>query len=305
MKKAYLVLLLCFQGLWAYDVNIISQENSDQKVTPKTIEEAFKKNGFFIADNRDMTVPFMKQFKQTDFQVYNLLTVFHIDSVFELTKKYPQIGLFTPISMSIYTKKGESKIHVAFLTIDAMSKIIQIPVNNRVFKELGMKVRKSLAQALPNGEYEVIEYDIAKTDKKLTTQAEFPLDKENWEDESDYLTEVFDGKLEVQGFVQAGFTDINYYLQKMKSDEFDIFFSESICKLEVIYTVAKTRPEAGAFAPCSISMYKKKDSNILHVAYPNVYNWISSLAIKNQDSINVLLKAQKQVETILKELKEE
>ncbi len=304
MNKVYLILLLCFNGLFAYDVNIISQENENHQVTPKTIEEVFKKSGFFIADNRDMTDPFIKQFKTTEFETYNLLTIFHTKSVFELVKEYPQIGLFTPMSMSIYTRKGENRIHVAFLTTDAMSKIIDIPSSNPTFKALGMKVKKALAEALPKGEYEAIEYDIAKTDKKLTTKTIYKLDPENWEDESDYLTEDFDAKLEVQGFVQAGFTDINYYLNKMGNKEFDIFFSESICKLPVIYTVAKIRPEAGAFAPCSISMYKKKDSDILHVAYPNVYNWISSLALEDKESIDVLLKAQKQVETILKEIKE-
>jgi uncharacterized protein (DUF302 family) len=304
VKKIYLTLLICINGLFAYDVNIISQENKDHGVTPKTIEKAFKDAGFFIADNRDMTGPFMKQFKQSDFEIYNLLTIFNIDAVAKLIEKYPEIGLFTPMSMSIYTKKGESKLHAAFLSIDAMSKITGIPATNPIFKELGMNVRKVLAKAFPKGEYEVVEYDIAKTDKELVTRTDFKLDPKTWEDDSDYLTEEFDSKLEVQGFVQAGFTDINFYLNKRNNKNFDIFFSESICKLPVIYTVAKIRPEAGAFAPCSMSMYKSKDSNILHVAYPNVYNWISSLAIEDKASIDVLLKAQKQVEVILKGLGE-
>lgn len=304
MKKVYLILLVCLNGLFAYDVNIISQENIDHKVTPQTIEAKFKEAGFFISDNRDMTTPFMKQFKTNDFEIYNLLTIFHVDSVFELTKEYPEIALFTPLSMSIYTKKGEKRIHVAFLTTDAISKITTIPSSNKTLKKMGMLVRKTLAEALPKGEYEVLEYEISKTDKPLVTKTQIELDSETWEDDSDYLTEDFDAKLEVQGFVQAGYTDINYYLKKLKNDDFDIFFSESICKLPVIFTIAKTRPEAGAFAPCAISMYKKKDENTLYIAYPNVYNWISSLSLEDKESIDVLLKAQQQVETILKEIKE-
>lgn len=304
MKKIYVILMICFTNLFAYDVHIISQENSDKSVTPKTIEEKFKKAGFFIADNRDMTGPFIKQFKTTEFETYNLLTVFHIDSVSELIKKYPQIALFTPLSMSVYTKKGENRIHVAFLTSDAMSKIANIPLDTPILKEMGLLVRKTLAQALPKGEYEAIDYGILETDKPLVTKTKIELNAKDWEDESDYLTEEFDSKLEVQGFVQAGFTDINYYLKKRENKNYDIFFSESICKLPVIYTVSKTRPEAGAFAPCAIVMYKKKNDTTLEISYPNVYNWISSLAIEEKESIDILIKAQKQMEAILKEIQE-
>lgn len=302
MSKYILALVLLSNLLFAYDVNIISQENKDGLVTPKTIEAEFKKTGFYISDNRDMNVPFMKQFKNTHYTTYNLITLYPVEIVKELAQKYPSIGLFTPLSMAIFTNKDSDRIHVSFLTSDAIAKISNIP--QKELKKLEMLIRKTLMYALPNGEYETLEYEISKTQKELVTKMHIDLDNKNWKAQIETFIEEFEGKLEEEGFVQAAYTDINYDFKEMKNNEYDFFISESICKLPVIYTVSKNRPEAGAFAPCAISIYKKKNDNIFYIEYPNVYNWISSLSLSDKESIEVLLKSQAQMETILYELKE-
>ncbi len=45
--------------------------------------------------------------------------------------------------------------------------------------------------------------------------------------------------------------------------------------------------EDGAFAPCSLYLEKKKGQNNMHVAFPSVYNWMSSMAIDNKEDIAV------------------
>ena len=67
--------------LFAHDVQVYSVDNSQGKITPQTIEAAFVKNGFYISDNRDMNTPFIKQFQQTDFEIYNLFTLHHVGIV--------------------------------------------------------------------------------------------------------------------------------------------------------------------------------------------------------------------------------
>ena len=304
MKKYVLVFILLFSSVFAYDVKIIYQDNKDGKVTPKSIEEEFRKSGFYISDNRDMNIPFKKQFDRTDFKTYNLFTLYHIESVYQLAKEYPSIGVFTPLSMSIYTKKGDDNIYVSFLTSDAISKITKIPADNKYLKQIEMLIRKTLFNALPNGQYKALEYEISKTKKPLTTKTSIKLDPKDWEEESEGLIEEFEAKLEEQGFVQASFTDINYDFKKKHSNKYDLFVSESICKLAVIYTVAKTRPEAGAFAPCSLAIYKKKGDDTLYLEYPNVYNWISSLSIEDKEATKILLDTQKKMEAILYEINE-
>lgn len=304
MKKLIISMIMILSiNLLANDVQVFSQENKDGKITPKTIEAEFKKMGFYINDNRDMNGPYVKQFKETEFKTYNLFTLYHIKSVQNLAKKFPRIGLFTPMSMAIYTRKGENKIHVSFLTVDTMSKITGIPVSNVDLQRIGKLVKSTLETALPNGTYETFNYKVSSTQKELITKMHIELDPEDWEDTSEGIIEEFESGLELNGFVQAGFTDINYDFKESGDDTFDMFVSESICKLPVIFAVSKSRPEAGAFAPCSVSMYKKKGDNFMYVEYPNVYNWIAALTIKDKEAITQLIKAQGQMEIILYNIK--
>jgi len=114
------------------DILILTADNSDGKITPKSIEKAFTKAGFFVSANRDMNGPFKKQFKESGFDTYNLFTFYKKDITLELAKKYPNIGLFAPMSMSIYTKKGAKSISVSSLSAKAMQKIMKIPAEEKL-----------------------------------------------------------------------------------------------------------------------------------------------------------------------------
>ncbi|HHD80142.1 MAG TPA: DUF302 domain-containing protein, partial [Campylobacterales bacterium] len=117
------------------DIQIFSSDNKDGKITTKTIEEAFKKAGFFISANRNMNAPFIKQFKESDFQTYNLFTFYKKDVVLELAKKYPNVGLFAPMSMSIYSKKGSNEISASMLSSKAMQKIMGIKGEEKILTD--------------------------------------------------------------------------------------------------------------------------------------------------------------------------
>lgn len=283
----------------ANDVQVYSVDNSDGKITPKTIEAAFANAGFYISDNRDMNTPFTKQFGETDFDIYNLFTLYHVDIVHKLAPEYPTIGLFAPMSMSIYTRKGSKTIHVASLTPAAMAKITGIPADNAELKRLGELVESALKAALPGGAFETFAYEVQKTDKELVSSFSLALDPENWQDGKDEFQMLFEGELKPNGFVMAGFTDVNFDFKKAGDNTFDFYDTESVCKLPVIYSVAKTRPEAGAFAPCALYMYKKAGDDTMHIAFPNVYNWMSSLSIEDQEAIDALEDAQERMVNIL------
>ncbi|MBI3874161.1 MAG: DUF302 domain-containing protein, partial [Arcobacter sp.] len=265
MGKIFGILIIgFFTFLLGHDIQLISVDNKDGKITPKTIEDEFKKAGFYISDNRDMNTPFTKQFGQTDFKVYNLFTIHHIKSVQNLAKKYPRIGLFTPMSMSIYTKKGEDKLYVSSLTLDAMSKITGIPKDNIDLNNIAKMTKDTLLKAMPNGKFETLPYDVSASQKELITQMHISLKGADSKSDLESLIEEFEANIEMNGFKQAGFNNVNYYFKASGDNYFDTFVSESICKLPVIYAVAKTRPEAGAFAPCSVSIYKKQSDNFMY-----------------------------------------
>lgn len=286
------------------DIQVFTTKNSDGKITPKTIQTAFEKAGFFVSANRDMNTPFTKQFKESSFDVYNLFTFYKKDVVLALAKKYENIGLFAPMSMSIYTKKGEKTISVSTLSAEAMAKILKMPKDEKILTDLRALVVKTLQSALPNGKFEKLSYSIKKTKDELVTTFKMDMDNEEWEDELDEFKMGFEGELAPNGFVIAGQNNLGDDFEEAEYEGYDFYEVYSVCKLPVIYTIAKTRPEAGAFAPCSLYLAKKKGEAEMTTAFPSVYNWMSSLAITDKKDIEVLADAQKRMKKILTGLTE-
>ncbi len=286
------------------DVQVFSSENSDGKITTKSIEEAFKKAGFFISANRDMNTPFKKQFKESGFEVYNLFTFYKKDTLLALAKKYPNIGLFAPMSMSIYTKKGDKTISISSLSAEAMQKIMKIPAEEKLLTELRSLVVKTLHEAMPKGKFVTLPYQMSQAKGELVTTYTMEMDKDEWEDELEDFKMGFEGELAPNGFVIAGQNNLGDEFEDSNYTGFDFYEVYSICKLPVIYTIAKTRPEAGAFAPCSLYLEKPKDKLEMTVAFPSVYNWMSSMAIEDKKDIEILEDAQKRMKKILSDLME-
>ena len=288
----------------AQDIQVFTADNSSGKITPATIETAFKKAGFYISANRDMNGPFKKQFKETTFDVYNLFTFYSKEVNIELIKSYPQMGLFTPMSMSIYTKKGEKTISVSSLTVEGMSKILNIPADNKALAKLGKMVKEALKAALPGGSFETLPYTVQKATDPLISAYKSELDDEDIDSAKEDFQMEFEGSLATSGFVMAGFNSLGKDFEEKNFNEYDFYEVYSICKLPVIYTVAKLHPEAGAFAPCSLIMYKKKNEKEMNLAFPSVYNWMASMDIKDKASLDALLEAQNSMNTILTEMTE-
>jgi len=303
LLKLFLLLSLSSM-VFAHDLQVYTADNKEGKITPQSIEAAFVKAGFYTSENRDMNLPFTKQFKETNFDVYNLFTFYSKAHTLSLAKKYPQIGLFAPLSMSIYTKKGEKSICVSTLTLEALSTIMEIPKDDPTLIEIAQMMQKAIKLALPNAKLEKLSCNVKALKGKRITRFEMEMDKDEWEDAKDEFQMEFEGELSQNGFVMAGFNDLNFDFKENKYDGYTFYDVYSICKLPVIYTVAKLRPEAGAFAPCSLYLYMKKGEETMHIAYPSVYNWISALSIEDKASLEVLDDAQKRMEKILTKLTE-
>lgn len=281
------------------DIEIFTSDNTDGKITPASIEKAFKEAGFIVSANRDMNEPFVKQFKESSFDTYNLFTFYKQDTVLELVKKYPNIGLFAPMSMSIYTKKGEKIISVSSLTAEAMAKIMKAPADDKTLQDLRTLVKQTLKKAMPNGSFEALSYEMQEPIGELVTNVSMEMDADEWEDQLDEFKMGLEGELAPNGFVIAGHNNLGDDFEESNYEAFDFYEVYSICKLPVIYTIAKTRPEAGAYAPCSLYLSKKKNEDMMQIGFPSVYNWMSSMAIDNKEDMEVLETAQAGMKKIL------
>jgi len=290
----------------AQDIRIYTADNQGGKINAKGVEKAFKDAGFYITGNNDMNKAFEAKFKDHAHDAYNLMTLHNKDAVTKIAKKYPEIALFTPLSMSVFTKKGAKTISVSSMSAAGIAKITGIPADNADLLAYMKEVATVLAKALPNGKFEILSYKIAKPEGDLIKRFTYEMDVQGdeVEDELDGLQEEMEAGLETAGFVLAGFNKLAGEYAAAGNDKYDFFDVYSICKVAVIYEVSKTHPEAGAFAPCTFYMYKIKGEKEAHLAYPAVYNWFSSIDVVDKASKDVLLKAQDMMNAAVNEATE-
>ena len=303
MKKIIILVaaFLCTVALHAKgDLNIFSVDNSKGKITSDTIAKALNANGFTVDLVSKMNTPFKKQFKQTDFKIFTLMTVHDNKYSKELILKYPKSGALTPMGVGIYQKMGDNTLHVSVLTADAQKKILGI--NTKILDHIQTDMTKALNIALPNAKQTTSE-DSLKDAHNLVTTYELDLDGEDWEDAKDEFEMNLEESFKPYGFVTASTLDLSFLDDRM-DNVYDFYDTYSICKLKVIYTVAKSRPEAAAFAPCTTMVYKKKGEDKIVVGFPSVYNWLSSARVKDKAAKKELLKAQHDFEAILKDVTE-
>ncbi len=303
MKKIllFVVALLCAASLHAKsDLNIFSVDNAKGKITSDTIAKTLEKSGFGVNLISKMNGPFKIQFKQTDFTIFTLMTVHHTKLAADLLMKYPQAGALTPMGVGVYQKKGDNTLYVSILTADAQRKILGI--DSKILDTIDNDLIKALKIALPGAVMKESE-DSLKTAHDLVTTYELDLDGEDWEDAKDEFEMSLEESFKPYGFVTAGTQDLTFLNDKIE-EMYDFYDTYSICKLKVIYTVAKSRPEASAFAPCTTMVYKRKNEDKIVVGFPSVYNWMSSARVEDKAAKKELLKAQSDFESILKELTE-
>ena len=277
------------------DIRIFTVANKDGKITGATIEKAFEKTGFSIDGNNDMNKPFKARFGSTYYPVYRLATVHDPDLAAKLVKVNPQIGLLTPLSMSIW-QDNDGSMHISSLSLRGMSRMSGIPVDNADLIALANKMEKALRAALPGGHFEALAFQkVADASKPLavTFEAEFDVGKgATIGDAKDDFEAEFEAEMEPIGFLFPGFIDLNDELQSQGINDFDFFDTYSVCKLDVIYPVSKTHPEVGAFAPCTFFLYKKKGEEEVHMGFPSVQNWIASTDIADKASLDPLVEAE-------------
>lgn len=284
------------------DLRIYSITDSAKSKLISKIEKAFEKAGFYISANTEMTKPFKIQFKNSDFDRFNLMTIFHKALSEKLVKKFPDAGIFVPMGVGIYQAKGDKQLHLSLLTAEAQAKILGLKSVDPILKDIEKAVMETLKKVIPNATITIENDNALPAEGPLISKFIYDLDDNEYEDALEELSMTVEDGFKPMGFVMSNYTEYNYMLTKEDTVEspFDFYNTYSICKLKVIYNVAKTRPQAAAFAPCTMMMYKKKNDEKIVMGFPGVYNWISSAHVTNADAKKVLMKAQKDFEQILR-----
>ena len=283
------------------DIRIFSADNSDGKITIKSIEKAFEANGFTITGNNNMNASFEKRFGGgKDFKMYRLMFLYNPKITAKILKDYPEFGLIAPLSTSLYSKHGKI-FSISSLSLTGMSRVSGVPETDSNLIAFYENMTKSLKEAFPNGKFEKLHYKITRPDGEIATRFAFKMQNEigDIEEAKENYQEIMEGEVESAGFVVAGYTPIMEDLEENGVDVYEFYDGYSICKLEVIYPVHKLHPEVGAFAPCTMYMYKKKGEKFTRMGYPSVYNWVLSTNIYDDESLNPLIDAQNLLESTI------
>lgn len=277
------------------EILIFQVDNSDGKITLETIQKGFEDAGFYMAAINDMNNPYMRDFNNTTYDVYALADFYNKDIVEEFIKEYPTIGLFAPIPMSIYTKKGDKTISISTLSTKKMAEITGIPADHKAWKKLDDMIEKALKLALPNGKVIPYTNKTIKVDGPLVVEATSTMTDE-WEDELEDFQLKFESLMTVNKFAMPAF---NEFTDEMEDTGYDFYSVYSICKIPVAYTVSKNYPEMGAYGPCSLYIYKKEGDDTVHYGIHHVNNWIHSMGITEKESVDILQDAMAKVEELL------
>ena len=313
MKKLFTYIVTLFIALSALtanaqatvqDVQIYTTANKDKKVTTKSIEAAFESVGLSVAGNNDMNNPFSKRFGKLYYKVYNLAIFSNSELTFKLIKKYPEFGALTPLTMSIWQEKDGS-MNISTLTFNGMARASRIPSTDTDLRAYAALVHKALRKAMPNGHFKKLYFKPSHNDQPLQVNFTATVDLDEGASIDDYIDDFeteFEGEMEPLGFLFPNYMNLQEDIfDDYDYHEYDFYHTYSICKFDVIYPVSKYHPEAGAWAPCSFYLYKKKGENKIYMGFLGVQNWISTLDIEDQSSIKALQKAQGMIKKIIKE----
>ena len=295
------------------DIRIFTVANADGKITAATIEKAFEDTGFSIDGNNNMNSPFKPRFGKTYYQTYHLFTTHSVKHTLALAKKYPSIGLLSPLSMSIYSNRDDDTSNgktmtISSLTLRGMSRITQIPMTDPDLIAYAKFLEEGLRAALPGGHFKELSYKNVATMETsyvttFTTEFDGADEDERAEQKDDFEAE-FEGELEPIGFLFPGFVDFASEFADAGFDGFEQYDTYSICKLDVIYPIHQEHPEVGAFAPCSYHIYMKKGEKTVYMGFPSVENWISATDLDATDkaTFGTLIEAQKLLEDVINEI---
>jgi len=299
-----ITLLVVMFGFANANSNILVYKiaNKNHKITAQTVAAGLVKNGYTVAKNQDMNAPYKKQFGNTTFHSYNLMSVYQPDYAKKMVMKDSKLGIFVPFSVAVYQKKDDNFIHVAFLSAKAQQRIVQL--KDKMFGDLESLNKKTMSKIFPSAHLDTLAYKSTKTDKAMYTKYTIESDDEDAVEEYGDMMMVMQGSMKMGGFVVANYIDYNAELQANGVDDYLFYHSYSLCKLKIIYELSKKSPEAGSFAPCTMVIYHKKGSNKTEIVSLNINSLISMLALKDKGLLTMLDKTQAEMISIISDATE-
>ena len=283
-----------------------------EKEYNELVEHEIKKIGFNMADpHHRVNDQYEEKYGSTVLDVLSFLPAVNDEVVMPLFNIDPRIGGFSPFNMLIYKKLSDKVTHVGHLTPEAMIDMLGITDETvkakfiASFKPLDDTIEKFLKEKKLKFKTETLPYSNPTKQKMLNFEYTF----ERGDDIDDFIEE-FQNKFELafidKHYLIAGFHNF------MDNDDaedvlegYDAFWTYSLCHLTYSYNVFDTkgaRPDAGLFAPCTMYVYIKKDSNKMVIGMPTLANVKNTLKISDPKRVEWMDRLDREIPQILTSL---
>jgi len=297
VKRVLALLIIMVSFANASSILVYKIANKEHKISAKTVASNLELNDYVVAKNQDMNGPYIKQFGNSTFYSYNLMSVYEPKFAQQMVKKDSKAGIFVPFSVAVYQKKGDSSLYLAFLSASAQKRVVRM--QEQFFDDLEKHNKETIQKMFPSAKLIDLGYESTKNDKEFYTKYTIESDDEDAEEEYNDMMMVMQGSMKMGGFVVANYIDYNAKLKEAGNNDYTFYHSFSLCKLKIIYELSKEHPEAGAFAPCTMVIYHKNGSNTTEIVSLNINSLISMLALKEKSLLDMLESTQDDMVSII------
>ncbi len=263
-----------------------------------------------VGKNEHIETHYYNKYKEKNLDLLNFYPVVDKESIRELLLANPDFGAYAPFNLLAFkkmAKDGGDTTWYGHLDADLMLKIIgeKDEANKKKFKDMVAKLDKLVIKEMKPTKEKILSFDgelPAKPLLKMVMKFDKPDDIEEFVEE---FIMKHDGLFAKKEFIIVGFLDLKFEYGDMDLafDKYDAYWVSSLCHFGFSNSVFNHGdPQAGVFAPCSVSFYIPKGKNELHVGYATVNNWISTTGIKDSKKIAYMKEISNSVEKAFEEL---
>ena len=313
MRKLLTLLFVSFLAITTLDAKRLGVEfwgtKGDADATFMQLTTELKDSlGFVVSDpHPKINMGYVQAFGSTTLDNLGFFSIANDEKLRSLLTQYPALGGFSPFNLHIFKKKTEDITWVGHLRPEVMADIVGLT---------DVKLRKEFLSMFSGLDKKVI----SDMDSKYVTNIYFDslpekpmmefvykFDRDEIEDIETFVEEfqeTYEETFEDAGYLIAGYKNFkeNYDFAGKDFTAFDAYFVYSLCHFPFSNGIFNDVPEAGIFAPCSVYMYIKADSNELHIGMPKLANWVKVANITDAEKIKMINDLDAEIISILEEM---
>jgi uncharacterized protein (DUF302 family) len=283
----------------------VTTDNVEEKYNTM-VNEKLEDIGFVLSDPHErINDGYKEKYGKTRLDNLGFFSIANDEALRELLLKEPSIGGFAPFNLHIYKELNEKETYVGHVTPCTMMDIVGVTDKKvrEAFKAQFVALDK-LVQDEIGGKVQFISYDKLPAQPMMKFEVEFER-PEALGDFIDEFQEGFEEAFEESEYIIAGYKNFKEAYNDMEADfgRYDAYWVYSLCHFKFSEGIFNQgRPDAGAFAPCSMYMYIEKGSNKLMIGMPRLENWVSVAGIKDKKMLDSIRALDKEIVGIMEGL---